>query len=69
MSVGLGVMNCADNKGDKNLAIMTVKGIGGRLNKITETGLDVMCMCFVKKVQPCAQEEGDVRGGDLSKEV
>ena len=28
-----------------------------------------MCMCFVKKRQPCVQEKGDVRGGDLSKEV
>ena len=62
MSVGMGVMNCADYTGYKNVAIITVKGIGGRLNKITETRLDVMCMCFVK-------EEGDVRGGDLSKEV
>ena len=26
-------------------------------------------MCFVKKVQACSREEGDVRGGDLSKEV
>ena len=25
VSVGVGVMNCADNTGDKNLAIMTVK--------------------------------------------
>ena len=41
----MGVMNCADNTGDKNLAIMTVKGIGGRLNKITVTKLDVMCVC------------------------
>ena len=45
----MGVLNCADNTGDKNLAIITVKGIGGRLNKIPETGFDVMCMCFVKK--------------------
>ena len=41
----MGVMNCADNKVDKNLVIMTVKGIGGRLNKITVTRLDVMCVC------------------------
>ena len=68
MSVGMGVMNCADNTGDKNLAIMTVKGIGGRLNKIPATGLDVTCV-FREEGQPCAQEEGDVRGGDLSKEV
>ena len=49
MSVGMGVMNCGDNTGDKNLAIMNVKSIGGRLNKIPETGFDVVCMCFVKK--------------------
>ena len=42
MSVGMGVMNCADNTGDKNLANMTVKGIEGRLNKITATRFDVM---------------------------
>ena len=48
----MGVMNCADNTGDKNLAIMTMKGIGGRLNKITVTRLDVMCMCSVKKGKP-----------------
>ena len=63
----MGVMNCADNTGDKNLAIMTVKGIGGRLNKITVTRLDVICV-FCEEGQACAQEEGDVRGGDLSKE-
>ena len=44
MSVGMGVMNCVDNTGNRNLAIMIVKGIGGRLNKITVTRLDVMCV-------------------------
>ena len=29
----MGVVNCADNMGDKNLAI-------------PETGFDVMCMCW-----------------------
>ena len=42
-------MTCADNTDAKNLSIMTVKGIGGRLNKITVTRLDVMCVRFVKK--------------------
>ena len=36
----MGVMNCADNTGDKNLDATTVKDIGGRMN---------MCMCYVKK--------------------
>ena len=44
VSVGMGVKNCADNTVDKNLAIMTVNGIGGRLNKIPETGL-TSCVC------------------------
>ena len=33
----------------KKLSIMTENGIGGRLNKITVTRFDVMCLCFVKK--------------------
>ena len=49
MSAGMSVKSCADNTGDKNLSIMTVKGIGSRLNKITVTRFDVMCLCFVKK--------------------
>ena len=65
MSVGMGVMHCADNTGDKNLPIMTVKWIGGRLNKIPETVLDVMCV-FREEGQACAQEEGDVRGTNHS---
>ena len=48
-----------DNKGDKNLAIMIVKCIGGCLNKITVTRLDVMCV-FREEGQACEQEEGDV---------
>ena len=47
---------------------MTEKGIGGRLNKITVTRIEVMCV-FREEGQCCAQDEGDVRGGDLSKEV
>ena len=47
--VGMSVMNCADNTDAKKLSIMTEKGIEGRLNKITVTRFDVMCLCFVKK--------------------
>ena len=50
-------MNYVDNTGDKNLSIMTVKGIGGRLNKITVTRFDVMCMCFVKKGNPVLRKK------------
>ena len=47
---------------------MTVKGIGDRLKKIPATELDVMCVCVREEGQACAQEEGDVRGADVSKE-
>ena len=43
MSVGTGVMNCADDTGDRN--------------KITVTRLDVMCMCFVKKGNPVLRKK------------
>ena len=48
-SVGMSVKNCVDNTGDKNLSIMTVKGIGVRVKKIIVTRFDVMCACFMKK--------------------
>ena len=38
-------------------AIMTEKGIGGRLNKITVPRLDVVCMCFVKKGNPVLRKK------------
>ena len=63
MSVGMGVMYCADNTGDKNLAIMTVK----EQDHSDEARRHVYVLR--EDGQSCAQEEGDVRGGDLSKEV
>ena len=57
MSASMGVVNCADNTGDKNLAIMTVIGIGDRLNKIPATGFDVMCMCSMKKSKPVLRKK------------
>ena len=53
----MGVMNCVDNTGDKNFAIMTVKGIRGRLIQITVTRLDVMCVCFMKKGKPVLRKK------------
>ena len=53
----MSVMNCAANTDAKNLSMMTLKGIGGRLNKITVTRLDVMCMCFVKKGNPVLRKK------------
>ena len=53
----MGVMSCADNTGDKNLAIMTVMGIGDHLNQIPATGSDVMCVCCVKKGRPVLRKK------------
>ena len=43
------VMNCADNTGAKNLYIISVKGIKGRLNKIPGATVGNMVMATVKK--------------------
>ena len=45
-------MNCADNTGAKNLYVISVKGIGGRLNRIPHVGVGDMVMCTVKKGKP-----------------
>jgi len=45
-------MNCADNSGAKNLYIVAVRGIGGRLNKIPECCPGDMVLCTVKKGKP-----------------
>ena len=46
------VMNCADNSGAKNLYIISVKGIKGRLNKIPGATVGNMVMATVKKGKP-----------------
>eukprot|EP00941_MAST-03F_sp_MAST-3F-sp1_P004689 g4689.t1 len=46
------VMNCADNSGAKNLYIISVKGIGGRLNRLPAGGVGDMVMATVKKGKP-----------------
>ena len=51
MGVGVGVMNCADNTGDKNLAIMTVK----EQDHSDEASRHV-CV-FREEGQACAQEK------------
>lgn len=33
------VMNCADNSGARNLYIISVKGIGARLNRLPAAGV------------------------------
>uniref|UniRef100_A0A8C2LTM4 Large ribosomal subunit protein uL14 n=1 Tax=Cricetulus griseus TaxID=10029 RepID=A0A8C2LTM4_CRIGR len=46
------VINCADNTGAKNLYIISVKGIKGRLNRLPAAGVDDMVMATVKKGNP-----------------
>ena len=46
------VINCADNSGAKNLYIIAVKGIGGRLNRLPAAGVGDMVVASVKKGKP-----------------
>merc|ERR1712146_290376 len=46
------VMNCADNSGAKNLYIVSVYGIKGRLNRLPQASMGDMVMCTVKKGKP-----------------
>ena len=46
------VINCADNTGAKNLHIISVCNIGGRLNRLPKAGSGDMVMASVKKGKP-----------------
>ena len=55
MSLGLNVaalINCADNSGAKNLYIISVNGIKGRLNRLPAAGSGDMVLATVKKGKP-----------------
>ncbi|KAM3273905.1 hypothetical protein ACQJBY_043217 [Aegilops geniculata] len=55
MSLGLPVaatVNCADKTGAKNLYIISMKVIKGRLNRLPSTCIDDMVMATVKKGKP-----------------
>lgn len=55
MTLGLpvgAIMNCADNSGARNLYIISVKGIGARLNRLPAGGVGDMVMATVKKGKP-----------------
>lgn len=52
------VMNCADNTGAKNLYIISVKGIGARLNRLPKATLGDMVMATVKKGKPELRKKG-----------
>src|SRR5271154_5037904 len=45
-------MSCADNSGARNLYIISVKGIGARLNRLPAGGVGDMVMATVKKGKP-----------------
>ncbi|XP_039268514.1 large ribosomal subunit protein uL14 [Styela clava] len=55
MSIGLpvgAVINCADNTGGKNLYIISVYGIKGRLNRLPAAAAGDMVLATVKKGKP-----------------
>merc|ERR1712059_77680 len=55
MTLGLpvgAVMNCCDDSGARNLYIISVKGIGARLNRLPAGGVGDMVMATVKKGKP-----------------
>ena len=46
------VMNCADNTGAKNLFVIAVKGVRGRLNRLPTATVGDMFIASVKKGKP-----------------
>lgn len=46
------IMNCADNTGAKNLYIIAVKGVHGRLNRLPAASVGDMVLATVKKGKP-----------------
>lgn len=65
VSLGLpvgAVINCADNTGAKNLYIMAVRGIKGRLNRLPAACVGDLCLATVKKGKPELRKKGEVAG-------
>ncbi|XP_022088539.1 60S ribosomal protein L23 [Acanthaster planci] len=55
ISLGLpvgAVINCADNTGGKNLFVIAVKGVKGRLNRLPAAGCGDLFVSTVKKGKP-----------------
>eukprot|EP00180_Rhodochaete_pulchella_P002484 Plantae.Rhodophyta-Rhodochaete_pulchella.ctg3817.p2 GENE.Plantae.Rhodophyta-Rhodochaete_pulchella.ctg3817~~Plantae.Rhodophyta-Rhodochaete_pulchella.ctg3817.p2 ORF type:complete len:141 (-),score=18.98 Plantae.Rhodophyta-Rhodochaete_pulchella.ctg3817:771-1193(-) len=46
------IMNCADNTGAKNLYIISVKGVKGRLNRLPSAAVGDLVLATVKKGKP-----------------
>ena len=53
------VMNCADNTGGKNLYVIAVKGIRGRLNRLPAAGVGDLVLATVKKGKPELRKKGE----------
>ncbi|CAI9102279.1 OLC1v1000520C1 [Oldenlandia corymbosa var. corymbosa] len=77
MSLGLPVaatVNCTNNTGVKNLYIISVKGMKGRLNRLPSDCVDDMVMATVKKdnagviVNPKGKMKGSAISGPIGKE-
>ena len=52
------VINCADNTGAKNLYIIAVGGIRGRLNRLPAAACGDMVLATVKKGKPELRKKG-----------
>ncbi len=53
------VMNCADNTGAKNLYVIAVKGIRGRLNRMPSAAVGDLVLATVKKGKPELRKKGE----------
>merc|ERR1712188_173987 len=51
------LMNCADNSGAKNLYIISVRGIGARLNRLPAAASGDLVMATVKKGAPSLRKK------------
>lgn len=63
VSLGLpvgAVMNCADNTGAKNLYVIAVKGIRGRLNRLPAAAVGDLVLATVKKGKPELRKKGEL---------
>ena len=58
-------MSCADNSGARNLYIISVKGIGARLNRLPAAGVGDMVMATVKKGKPELRKKAAERNFEL----
>lgn len=52
------VINCADNTGAKNLFVIAVYGIRGRLNRLPSAAVGDMFVASVKKGKPELRKKG-----------